>query len=130
MQGGQSWGRDHSFVRFISKSSQVNCCCYSVAQSCLTLCDPKDCSMPGFPLFHHLHNLIRLMSIDLMMLSDYLILFSSHLPSFPASGSFLVSRLFASGSQSTGASASASVLPMSREKSPRASSRRRGREPF
>ena len=26
----------------------------SVAQSCLTLCDPMDCSMPGFPV-HHQH---------------------------------------------------------------------------
>ena len=26
----------------------------SVAQSCLTLCDPMDCSMPGFPVLHHL----------------------------------------------------------------------------
>ena len=32
--------------------------------------------------------------------------------SFPASGSFLMSRFFASGGQSTGASTSASVLPM------------------
>ena len=24
----------------------------SVAQSCLTLCDPMDCSMPGFPVLH------------------------------------------------------------------------------
>ena len=23
------------------------CCCYLVAQSCLTLCDPMDCSLPG-----------------------------------------------------------------------------------
>ena len=36
--------------------------------------------------------------------------FSSHLQSFPASGSFLVNQF--SGGQSTGASASASVLPM------------------
>ena len=36
----------------------------------------------------------------------------SYLQSFPASGSFLMSRLFASGGQSIGASASASVLPM------------------
>ena len=36
--------------------------------------------------------------------------FSSWLQSFPASGSFLMSQLFASGDQSTGASASASVL--------------------
>ena len=38
--------------------------------------------------------------------------FSSHLQSFPASGSFLVSHFFASGGQSIGVSASASVLPM------------------
>ena len=37
---------------------------------------------------------------------------SSRLPSFPASGSFPVSWLFASVGQSIGASASASVLPM------------------
>ena len=38
--------------------------------------------------------------------------FSSRLQSFPASGSFLMSWLVTSGGQSTGASASASVLPM------------------
>ena len=38
--------------------------------------------------------------------------FSSCLQSFPASGSFPMSRLFSSGGQSIGASASASVLPM------------------
>ena len=40
-------------------------------------------------------------------------LFSFCLQSFPATGSFPVSRLFASGGQSIGASASTSVLPMS-----------------
>ena len=38
--------------------------------------------------------------------------FSSCLQSFPASGSFLMSHLFASGDQSIGVSASASVLPV------------------
>ena len=38
--------------------------------------------------------------------------FSSCLQSFPASGSFLMSQLFASGGQSIGVSASSSVLPM------------------
>ena len=38
--------------------------------------------------------------------------FSSHLQSFPASGSFQMSQLFASGSQNIGVSASTSVLPM------------------
>ena len=38
--------------------------------------------------------------------------FSSHLQSFPASGSFQMSQLSASGGQSSGVSASTSVLPM------------------
>ena len=38
--------------------------------------------------------------------------FYSHLPSFSASGSFQMNQFFASGGQSTGASASASVLPI------------------
>jgi len=38
--------------------------------------------------------------------------FSSHLQSFPASGSFQMSQLFASGAWSIGVSASTSVLPM------------------
>ena len=29
-------------------------CCFPVAQSCLTLCDPMDCSTPDFPVLHHL----------------------------------------------------------------------------
>ena len=45
-------------------------------------------------------------------ISSSVIPFSSCLPSFPASGSFLRSQLFASGGQSIGTSASASVLPM------------------
>ena len=40
------------------------------------------------------------------------VIFFSCLQSFPASGSFQMSQFFASGGQSTGASASASVLPM------------------
>ena len=31
----------------------------SVAQSSLTLCDPMDCSMPGFPVYHQLLELIQ-----------------------------------------------------------------------
>ena len=45
-------------------------------------------------------------------ISSSAIPFSSRLQCFPASGSFLTNQLFTSGSQSTGASASASVLPM------------------
>ena len=44
--------------------------------------------------------------------SSSVIPFSSHLQSFPASGAFPMSQFFTSGGQSTGVSASASVLPM------------------
>ena len=46
------------------------------------------------------------------IISSSVVSFSSHLQSFPASGSFPVSQLLASGDRSIGASASASVLPM------------------
>ena len=58
----------------------------------------------------------KFMSIESVMPSKHLILccLILLLPStFPASGSFPMSRLFASGSQSVGASASSSFLPMS-----------------
>ena len=45
-------------------------------------------------------------------ISSSIVPFSSHPPSFPASGSFQMSQLFASGGQSIGVSASTSVLPM------------------
>ena len=45
-------------------------------------------------------------------ISSSVILFSSCLQSFPASGSFKMSQLFTLGGQSIGVSASASVLPM------------------
>ena len=45
-------------------------------------------------------------------ISSSVIPFSSWLQCFPASGSFPISQLFASGGQSIGASASASVLPV------------------
>ena len=45
-------------------------------------------------------------------ISSSVIPFSSHLQPFPASGSLPMSQFFTSGSQSTGVSASASVLPM------------------
>ena len=57
-------------------------------------------------------SLLKLMSIKSVMWSNHLIIFSSCLQSFPASGSILMSWLFVSGGQSTEASDSASVLPM------------------
>ena len=113
----------------------------SVAQSCLTLFDPMDCSTPGLPVHQqlpeltqtHVHqvrdetpwtaarqaslsitnsqSLPKLLSIKLVMPSNHLIL-CCPLLLLPASGSFPVSQFFISGGQSIGVSASASVLPM------------------
>ena len=58
-------------------------------------------------------NSLKVKSIKSVMPSNHLIpvvLFSSHLQSYPASGSFQKSQFFASGGQSIGVSASASVL--------------------
>ena len=59
-------------------------------------------------------SLLKLMPIESVMPSNHLILCCPllHPLSFPISGSFPVSQFFASGGQSNGASASASVLPM------------------
>ena len=35
------------------KRHSLLCWCCSVAKSCLTLCDPVNCSMPGFPVLHY-----------------------------------------------------------------------------
>ena len=61
-------------------------------------------------------SLLKLISIESVMPSNQLILChspsSSHLQFFPAIGSFQMNQFFASGGQSIGVSASASVLPM------------------
>ena len=60
-------------------------------------------------------SLLKLMCVESVMpskISSSVVPFSSCLQSFPASGSFQMSQLFASGGQSIGVSASISVLPM------------------
>ena len=87
----------------------------SVAQSCLTLCDLMDCSTPGFTVRHQLPELAQThvpQVGDTIKPFHSVVPFSSCLQSFPASRSFLISQLLASGGQSIGVSASASVLPM------------------
>ena len=39
----------------------------SVSQSCLTLCDPMECSTPGFPVHHQLLEPAQFMSVQLVM---------------------------------------------------------------
>ena len=47
----------------------------SVAQSCLTLCDPMNHSTPGLPSITNSQSLPKLMSIELVMPSNHLILY-------------------------------------------------------
>ena len=49
-------------------------CLRSVAQSCRTLCDYMDCSMPGFPVRLNSQSLLKFMSIQSVMPSNHLIL--------------------------------------------------------
>ena len=87
----------------------------SVTQSCPTLCDTMDCSMPGFPVHHQL---LERPQTHVYWVGDAIqpphpvVNFSSCLQSFPASGFFPISQFFASGGPSIGVSASASVLLM------------------
>ena len=45
-----------------------------VTQSCLTLCDPTDCSLPGFCVHHQLLELAQSHSIESVIPSNHLIL--------------------------------------------------------
>ena len=74
-----------------------------------TPCNTIDYSTPGYPVLHHLPELAQthIHCIYHLVICCPLL---SCLQSFPASGSFPVSRLFVSGDQSIGASASTSVL--------------------
>ena len=88
----------------------------SVTQSYLTLCYPMDCRTPVFPVHHQLPDLVQIQCPSIWWchptISSSVISFSFCLQSFPILGSFQMSQLFASGGQSFGVSASASVLPI------------------
>ena len=77
---------------------------------------PIEGSPPGFPVHHHSQSLFKLMSIQLVVPSNHLILchspVSSYLQSLTASDSFQMGQFFTSGGQSIGISTSASVLSM------------------
>ena len=51
----------------------ISCCC-SVTQSCLILCDPMNCSTPGFPVLHHLPEFAQTHDLESVMPSNRLIL--------------------------------------------------------
>ena len=97
------------FCRFSLASFQFS----SVAQSCPTLCDPIECSTPGFPVHNQLPEPAQ---THVHWVSDAIQpshpLLSPSPQSFPESGSFPMSQLFAWCGQSIGVTASTSVLPM------------------
>ena len=90
-------------------------CFCLVTKLCLILCNPMDCSSSGFLFFTISRSLLKLMSTELVMLSNHhilcypLLLLPSIVPSIRV---FQMCQLFVSGGQRIEASASASVLPM------------------
>ena len=92
--------------KMIDLSLSIPRCYCSVVKSCPTLWNPLDCRRQISLSFITSWSLLKPTSIELVMPSNHLILyhpFSSCPPSFPASGSFPLSKFFASGGQSTGA---------------------------
>ena len=87
----------------------------SVAQSCLTLCDPMNHSTPGPPVHHQLPEFtqthVHRVSDAIQPISSSVVPFSSCPQSLPAAEFFPTSQLFTWGGQSTGVSALASFLP-------------------
>ena len=87
----------------------------SVAQSCPTFCDPMDAARQASLSITNSWILLKLMSIELVMPPNHLI-FCHPLLFLPliflSIGVFSNESVFASGGQSIGVSASASVLPM------------------
>ena len=105
------WWKNTYFALWYSVSSlQFS----SVTQSCLTLCNPMDHSMPGHPVHHHSWSLLKLMSIELVMPSNHLTF--CH-PLFLLPLIFASNRIFSNELVSCirwpniGVSALASVLP-------------------
>ena len=87
----------------------------SVAQSCPTLCDPIDCSMPGFFSITNFQSLLKLMSIKSVMPSSHLILCHPLLLLpliFPSIRVFSNESVLHIRCPNYCSSASASVLPM------------------
>ena len=108
------WSLLPGFSRYLAKL-QSSVQFSSLAQSCLTLCYSMNCSMPGLPIYHQL---LESTQTQVHWVGDAIqpfhpvIPFSSCPQNFPASGSFPMSQLFASGGQSIGVSTSTSVLSM------------------
>ena len=103
----------HCSSNFMKISASVHLS--SVAQLCVTLCDPMDCSTPGFPVHHQLPKVLQTLAHwvgDAIQPSHPLS--STSPPDFKLSQNwyFPMSLFFASDGQTIGVSASESVLSM------------------
>ena len=109
-----TFGWSHSKILRVEFSRLGFCCC-SVGKSCPTLCNPVDCSMPGFPVLHYLSEFAQ---THVHWVDDAIKPSHSMSPSSPPVLNLSQHQgLFqwvssSSGSHSIRASASASVLPM------------------
>ena len=105
--GTQSWPQTSQFS---ISSVQLSCSVVSDSLQSHRLQHPRPlCPLPTPRIYS---NSCPLSQWCHPTISSSVIPFSSHLKSFPESGSFSVIQFFVSGGQSTGVSASASVLPM------------------
>ena len=93
--------QDHRIHNELLQINKINCNFWQLScshiwivvqsLSYVQLCDPMDCSTPGFPVSHYLQSLLKLMSIESLMPSNYPILCSPilFLPSvFPSISDF------------------------------------------
>ena len=95
LQGPNKTKNETEATQFHLKQSYVLKCC-SVTQSFPILCDPMDYSKPGLPVPHHL---LKFAQVHVHSISDAIhqshpdTLFSFCPQSFPASGTFPMSRM-------------------------------------
>ena len=107
-----AWSEDISPGSHV-KAAVAACRCCSVARSCPILWKPMDCSTPAFPVLHCLLELAPIHVHWVAIQPSHSLSSPSPLPSiFPRFRVFSMSQFFASGGQSTKASAWTSVLPV------------------
>ena len=84
-QSVHGYWKNHSFdCTDLCRQNDVsvfNLLSHSVTQSCLTLSNPMDCSTPGFPVLHHLPELVSVMPSNHLILCHPLLLLPSVFPS-------------------------------------------------
>ena len=105
---------DHSIIHLCYNDLKNFCSVTKLKLQSPTLCNHMDCNRQGFPLFHHL---LELVQTPVHWVDDAFNHIMFCLPfycpqSLPASGSFSMSWIFASGCQSIRASALVSLLPV------------------